>query len=367
MLIAGEASGDLLAAGAMEELKKHHPNATFIGIGGDKMIEQGLNSLFPMSELSLMGIAEVLPHIPKLLRRSQETTRYAQQQKPDLILTIDAPDFTLRTAKKIHKVLPHTPIIHYVSPSIWAWRRGRVHKMATFLTHVLALFPFEPQFYKNTSLTCTHVGHPVVRRLMPHTQKKTQDNITLAILPGSRTTECKSHWPTLTAIMAELRIEHPSIQFIIPIPNAHLKKDLFLPAQLQKHVTFLTGEERYTTLATCTAALTKSGTSNLELAVLGIPMVVFYKMNALTYAIAKHFIHIPYMSPVNWVLGKKAIPELRQDAFTPQNVLNILRPLLKNETAQSKQKDHLLRATQLLKGDKDPNKAVADILSSYLK
>lgn len=366
MIIAGEASGDILAADVMRELKLSHPNAEFMGVGGTKMTEERLNSIFPISELTLMGLTEVLPHIPKLMRRGRELTRIAEQEQPDILLTVDSPDFTLRVAKKIKRACPNIKAIHYVSPSVWAWRRGRVNKMAKFLDHVLTLFPFECDFYKHTTLACTHVGHPVVRRLRPYRANPPTENRKLAILPGSRPQECIRHWPTLLTIMQGLAIQDQNLSFVIPIPSLELLDHLPITDDIKQQTQFVTHDNRYEALATCTAALTKSGTSNLELAVLGIPMVVFYATGAITAFVAQKLLNVPYVSPVNWVLGQKSIPEFLQKEFTAENILKELRPLLMQATARNKQQEELQRASLRLQKDVNPAKAAATVILSYI-
>lgn len=361
MVIAGEASGDILAAGAMAELKASLDTPVeFIGVGGEQMAKQGLISAFPMKELSIMGIAEVLPHIPLILKRIKQMVELAKIEKPDLLLTIDSPDFCHRVAKRVKKETG-IPCVHYVSPSIWAWRRNRVFKMAKYLDHVLALFPFEPEFYKPSALKCSFVGHPVVARLAPYKVKEKED--TLLLMPGSRTREITSLLPVF--YKAALRLKEEGA--IKQIKCALATDDDFTLAKemapsLQKEDCII-GDARYAAMAISKLAFAASGTANLELAVLNTPMVVAYTTGKLTAFIARKIIKVPFISPTNWVLGKKVIPELLQEEFTEEAMLTSARQALSKNAAQIE----ALKIIETSLTTQNPNAEVARILSSYLK
>lgn len=365
MLIAGEASGDILAAEVMAALRKKHKNVKFIGVGGAHMAKQGLSSFFPMEELSLMGIAEVLPHLRHLFKRKDQLVKLAQKEQPDLLLTVDAPDFSLRVAKAI-KASTGVLCAHYVSPSIWAWRQGRAAKMAKFLDHVFLLFPFEEKYYTPTGLASTFVGHPVASRLGEY--KNTPPNTPrLALVPGSRATELTRLLPNMLAAFDILKKVSPSLQGVLPVANAEMAKLAKSLGANRKGITLLEGDKKYEALAKCHAALATSGTVNLELAMLNLPMVVVYKTSWLTFVLAKVLVNVPYISPVNWVAHKKIVPELLQTQATTENMVEEILPLLTPTKTRETQKKHLLKVKKLLTSQKNAGDIIAQKILSMIK
>ncbi|MBI1362890.1 MAG: lipid-A-disaccharide synthase [Proteobacteria bacterium] len=367
-IVAGEASGDLLGAGLMFALKAHLPEVTFVGVGGEAMTKAGLQSLFPMSDLSVMGIVEVLPRLPLILQHMRTVLDAAKRTQIDVLVTIDSPDFSFRVAKKIHKQLG-VPCIHYVSPHVWAWRKGRVRKMARFLDHVLALFPFEEDFYKNTPLACTFVGHPVVERLRhlaPSDAAKPLGTAPkVALLAGSRRSEITRLWADFAAAAVLVLKEHPGATFVVPLAPG-VTPDMF-PLNVPLPVQFVAGEGRYAALKSCDAALAASGTANLELAMLGVPMVVAYRLAALTYKLARPFVKVENFSPVNLVAGKRVVPELLQTEVTPQSLAALLLPLLENTDARQTQLFALAGVRDGLQvGALTPSQKAAEVVANIL-
>lgn len=369
MLIAGESSGDLLGAGLMQELKKIHPYATFVGVGGEKMQAEGLRSVFDMEELNVMGIVEVLPRIPKLLGRAKKLVHIMKTEQVDLLLTIDSPDFCLRVAKKAKKKLSMT-CIHYVSPSVWAWRRGRTFKMAKYLDHILVLFPFEVDIYNEAQLPCTFVGHPVAERLSYLSPKKLNylpGAPKLAILPGSRKGVISRMFPTMLETFRLAQKEMPDLKAVIPLVHAHHKEWLQEISNDLDDIEFVHNDQRFDALKTCCAAIATSGTSNLELAMIGLPTVVGYKMSPNSYKIISKLVKVPYISPVNWLLEDRALPEFIQDEATPENFIKELLPLLCDTKEREFLALKLLHARQkLLLKKKTPSRKAAEAVNSYL-
>lgn len=336
MILAGEVSGDKLGAALMADLKKAQPKIQFVGVGGELMEKEGLVSLFPMEELAVMGFVEVLPALPRLIKRLKELVTFAETEKIDLLLTIDAQDFSARLAKKI-KARLRVPCVHYVSPTVWAWRPGRVQKMAKYLDHVLALFPFEPKYYEGSKLACTFVGHPMAQE-MAHWSKTVPTApegdfaYPLALLPGSRSGEIARHLPTMVETCQMLEGDKP---VLVPVPHEQAAKqvgDILSCLKIDKtKFDVVTGEERYKALQNCRVALAASGTVNLELAFLGVPMVVMYRMAPLTYWLAKRLVSVPYISPVNWVAGKKVLVERIQEEAEVATLAADIRQLSNSE------------------------------------
>ena len=368
MVVCGEESGDRLAAAVVAQLKQTYPGLQLIGVGGAALAAQGLRSEFPLAELSVMGLMEVLWRLPKLLTRKAQLVQLAQHDQPDLLLTVDAPDFSLRVARAAKAKRPNLPCVHMVSPSVWAWRPERVHTMAKFLDHVLALLPFEPPYYANTNLPCTYVGHPVVQAVGAaralqglHTPPR------LAVLPGSRQTELPRLAPLLARTAQLLQEKIPGLEVMVPLGS------IFTPAQVQpfftavKNIAYVQGEGRLEALATCDAALAKCGTNNLELAVLGLPHVVTYQMHPWTYRWVKRQLQIAHVSPVNLVAGEAVVPELLQNAATPAALANALLPLLGPTPLRQAQQAGLAAVRQALQVvDYTPAQRAAQVIASYL-
>jgi lipid-A-disaccharide synthase len=368
MIVAGEASGDALGGALVAALKKQRPDITFVGVTGAYMRQEGVEELLPVSDLSVMGLAEVIPALPRLIGRLNSLVRQAEKRQISALITIDSYDFSFRLARRVKQKLD-IPCIHYVSPKVWAWRPGRARGMEGVFDHILALFPFEPSFYEQFSLPCTFVGHPVAERLAPYMPKLPlipPPQPALALLPGSRQSEIKRHWPLMQEVFMKLKQEIPALTAVVPIPaeRADLQEKIGpLPEGLQ----LVTGEGRFEALKACRAALAKCGTGNLELAMLGVPMIVGYKLSALTYAIARAIMpYPPYISPVNWVLNAKQVPEFVQQQFSVDGVLPPLRALLLNEEAWRQAAENLAACRKALITEGAATRAAAVVLK-YLK
>ena len=369
-VIAGEPSGDRLGADLMAGLRAETGGAvTFAGLGGGLMRGQGLHSLFPIDELSIMGLAEVLPRIPALRRRIRQTADAVADFAPDALVTIDSPDFCLRVARLARAAAPDLRTIHYVAPSVWAWRPGRAAKMAKVIDHVLALLPFEPPYMEAAGMTCDFVGHPVAAVPVPDDTAKTAirqrlgvapDVRLLTVLPGSRAGEVARHGPVFAEALTRLRHTHPDLATVIPTlpprrealetifgqgaqaPRIVLPSDLGPDAEAAKMCIFAASD----------AALAVSGTVSVELAAAGCPMVVAYKANALTTALAKRLVKVRYASLVNILLDRMSIPEFLAEAATPQALASAVAKLLDDPTARAAQRTDFDHALALLgRGD----------------
>lgn len=370
LITAGEPSGDLLGTDLMAALKKANPNIHFIGVGGQHMMAQGLLPLFPMADLSVMGFLEVIPALPRILYRIRQLCRYAVQHKPDAVVTIDAQEFSAQLGKCMHK--HGFRVIHYVSPTVWAWRPQRVNKMKAYLNHVLALYPFEPPFYAQASLPCTYVGHPVATRMAGYAPTKTTKRAELpilALLPGSRESEIRRHWPLFLQTYLRLRQLIPTLHAVLALPDDHALQlcRQVAPWPPEIPLTFALGDQRFDALQPCRAALAKSGTSNLELAMLGLPAVVAYQTSALTYAIAKHMVEVTHISPTNLVAGQVVYPEFIQSAATPENLARSLYPIITDETTHTRQRHQLGIVRKQLGTPQPPAEMAAQVILKAIK
>ena len=347
MLVVGEASGDTLGAALMIALKDAlGERIRFSGVGGPRMEAQGIHSVFPMTDIAVMGPREVIPRLPLILKRMRETTNHAIENRPDLIVIIDSPDFTHTVAKRIHKKAPEIPIVNYVSPSVWAWRRGRAKAMATYLRKVFALLPFEPAFFKaEAGLDCVYVGHPAIEKIAPPEEGVAfrerhglaPDAELLLMLPGSRTNDVKRLIGLMGETAALLANENPQLKVVIPVvPHVReIVEDEVANWQV-KPVLVHGEDDKRGAFAAANAALAASGTVSLELGLAGIPMVVAYKIDRIAAWAVSRMLKVPTVVLVNLVLDRPSVREFLQDACEPSALAGALSPLLRDTDIRRK-------------------------------
>jgi lipid-A-disaccharide synthase len=316
-VIAGEASGDALGAALLAGLKSLRPDLQVRGIGGPLMQAEGLHSLFPMEELSVMGLAEVLPKYAHLKRRSREAAADVLAAAPDALITIDSPDFVLRVARIVRAARPDLRTIHYVAPSVWAWRPGRAAKMAHMIDHVLALLPFEPPYMTAAGMTCDFVGHPVVsapRASAAEAQAFRADPggggpLVLA-LPGSRRGEVARLAPVIGGVLDRVRAVHPQVQVVLPTLRsvAAMVEDLTADWPVRPRI-IEAPEAKRAAFAAADVAIAASGTVSLELAANGVPMVIAYDMHPVTMWLMQRMASVDTVTLVNLVSDTRVVPE----------------------------------------------------------
>ncbi|TKW61512.1 MAG: lipid-A-disaccharide synthase [Blastochloris viridis] len=372
LIVAGEASGDRLGGALMAELKQIHPALRFIGVGGEHMYDQGLQPVFPMTDLAVMGLIEVIPAIPRILKRLSQLEALVKKEKPSLIITIDSQDFSSRLAKRVRILgIPH---IQYVAPKVWAWRQGRAHKLRELYTHLLTILPFEQGFFQNYGMKTNYVGHPAITMLEPYVKARSEgQKPVIALLPGSRGAELKRHWPIFLQTYRNLRQRQPNLSAVLALPNRKTLEacQAIAPWESADLILPVFGEERFHHLATATAALTKSGTNNLELALLGIPAIVTYRMNALTYLIARLLVKVPYISLPNLILHntsrRVAYPEYIQGAANTAKLTEVMTLLLTGTAARDAQIKALGSLKALMATPKPPPLMAAEVVGKYIK
>ncbi len=346
-VIAGEPSGDALGAALMSGLTSLVPDVTFEGVGGSGMQAQGLQSLFPMEELSVMGLIEVLPKYRQLKRRLAETVVAVTAAAPDALITIDSPDFCLRVARAARAANPHLKTIHYVAPTVWAWRPGRAAKMAPVIDHVLALFPFEPPYMTAAGMTCDFVGHPVVTEPIGSPEEAAAfrethmigpDQPLVLCLPGSRRGEVTRLLPRFAEALMILRDREPGLRVAIPTVRgvASLVRQM---AAIWPAVPLVLEEEadRRAAFAAADLALAASGTVSLDLAANRVPMVIGYDMNWLSRAIIGRMLKVSTVTLVNLVSETRAVPELLGPACRPGPLSKVMARILDSEEARAEQ------------------------------
>lgn len=340
-IIAGEPSGDALAARLMAALKEQTGNRVrFAGIGGERMEAQGLQSLFPMRELALMGIFEVLRHIPLILRRIRETVATVDQLHPDIVLTVDAPGFTLRVAKKLkgHGI----PLVHYVAPTVWAWKPERAHEIAQYLDRLLVVLPFEPPYFEAHGLACDFVGHPSVEDAdagdgdaFRRRHDIAQDAPLLCALPGSRNSEIRRLMPIYGETVNLLLQRFPALRVVIPAvgPVAEAVRTAALAWPLQPIIVAET-VEKHDAFAASTVALVKSGTTSIDVAIAGLPGVITQKLNAVSGWMILRALKIEHMSIINLLLKRRLQPEYMQTQCQPAILAEALTKLLNDSSTR---------------------------------
>ncbi|WP_323802497.1 lipid-A-disaccharide synthase [Sulfitobacter litoralis] len=379
-IIAGEPSGDRLGGALMAGLKSLRPDITFEGIGGTDMAAEGLTSRFDMSELSVMGIAEILPKYRSLMARINETAQAVVDAKPDVMITIDSPDFSLRVAKRVKAVSTiHT--VHYVAPTVWAWRPGRAKKMAQFIDHVLALFPFEPPLMAAEGMACDFVGHPVVgEKIASHREAaafrqahEIGDAPLLLVLPGSRRSEVARLSGVFGEAVAGFANTHPDARVVIPAAGpvaeaviAQTKDWAVRPIVLDPRVGTRAGSAamKRAAFAAADVALAASGTVSLELAAASLPMVIAYRMNWLSFRLIKAMALIDTVTLVNLVSDTRVVPEFLGPDCTPQKIAGGLEHIFAHP---EEQKDAMaLTMERLGKGGDAPGLRAARAVLSRL-
>ncbi|HAT1793796.1 TPA: lipid-A-disaccharide synthase [Legionella pneumophila] len=335
-MIAGEMSGDLLGAGVIRELKKHLKNVEFIGVGGPQMLEEGFQSLANMSELSVMGISDVLRRYPQLYFIRERLLKEWTINPPDVFIGIDYPDFNLSVETRLKR--QNVKTVHLVSPKVWAWRQKRVYLIKKAVDLVLTLFPFEESFYQQYDVPAQFVGHPLAdlieinpnnASLRKKYNYKPDDSI-LAVLPGSRIGEIKYMGPLFLEVMQRIAVEMPHVHFIVPIACQELYPVFFKQFQARYNhlkIQIIQGNAREA-MAISDVVLTKSGTATLEAMLLKRPMVVAFKWSKFTHAIIAPQVKIPYVALPNLLANKKLVPEFVQEKATAnsitESVLNLL-------------------------------------------
>jgi lipid-A-disaccharide synthase len=378
-VVSGEASGDNLAGSLMQALKaKTGGRVRFAGVGGPQSERQGLQSLFPMRELSVMGLAEVLPHLPRLIKRLNQTVAAARLLEPDAIVTVDSPGFCLRLAHHLRG--SGIPIIHYVAPQLWAWRPGRARKLSKRLDHIMALLPFEVSFFAKYGIPCTYVGHPAIESGVERGDGEgfrarhglPQDVTLLCVVPGSRAGEVRRMLPVFGQALLLLKKSHPDVRAVLPVVPSTAEVVKSMTQNWPLDVIFADIAERHDAFAACNAAMAKSGTVTLELALAGVPMVVAYRVSATTAFIVRRMgVSVEHASLVNLLAGRQVVPEFLQEECTASGLAAAMDELLSSREARAEQAQGFHDVARVL-GERTPPpseraaKVVLDIVQARM-
>jgi lipid-A-disaccharide synthase len=377
VLIATEESGDRLGANLMKVLRQRLGDGVrFEGVGGRSMAREGLTSWFPIEELSIIGLAAVVRQLPKILRLIKQTAAAVTEAAPDILVIIDSPDFTHRVAKRVRASDPKIPIVDYVSPSVWAWRPGRARAMRTYVDHVLALLPFEPEAYQRLrGPPCSYVGHPLTEQLaslrpsIEERQRRETAPPVLLVLPGSRRSEIRHHMAVFGQTLARLNHEGVAFELILPtMPHLQAAVAEALKTWPVQPQVVIGEQEKRAAFRIAHAALAKSGTVTLELAISGVPMVTAYRTGAVEAWILLRVINVSSVILANLVVGENVVPEFLQQDCTPEKLAQALRELLGESAARRKQLEAFSKIDQIMStGNQPPSTRAADIVLATMR
>jgi len=356
-LVAGEESGDRLGAALIAAIRRRNPDARFSGVGGMQMTALGVTSLFPLGELAIIGFVQIIMGLPKIVRRIRDTADAVVAAKPDVLVIIDSPEFTHRVARRVRARAPQIPIIDYVCPSVWAWRSGRARAMKRYIDRVLALLPFEPKVMRELDgPPCIYVGHPLIEQLndlrpsAEEARRRRSDPPLLLVLPGSRGGEIRRMENVFGAAVALTAARASALEVVVPaVPWLANDVRAAVAAWRVPARVVVDADEKHAAYRTARAALVKSGTSTLELALAGVPMVTAYKVPLIEEAVARTLIKIDTIILANLVLGtERPVPEFIQSACTAEALATALVPLLTDTPERRQQIEAFGRLDEIM-------------------
>ena len=376
-LIAGEPSGDLLGSRLMRAMRKKDKKVEFFGVGGDTMEAEGLKSLYDISDLAVMGLTEVIPSIPKILRHIKETIADIQKVKPDVVITIDSWSFSSRIHKALRKLKLNIPQVHYVAPQVWAWKKKRARTMYKYIDCLLTLFPYEPKYFTPYKLDARFVGHPVIE-----SEAITADGLAfrkkfnipenkkiITILPGSRKNEVERLLPVFMEAAQDLYAADKDFYFVLPTVKTVASmvknglKNFDVPVLVVENQ-----QDRYGAFRASAAAIAASGTVALELAICDVPHIIAYKVAPLTAFLAKKFLHIQFVNLSNILLGREIIPELLQERCVKGNIRSYILELLRQGDLYHRQMDGFVKVRKILgQGEQTPSQNACDVILDLVK
>jgi len=370
LIIAGENSGDRYGAELVKEVKKKYPQMDFFGIGGSQMEHEGVQLLFSVQDLSLVGFVEVLSHIPRIKKIFNSITNEVKKRKPSAAVLIDSPDFNLRLAKKMKTL--SIPVLYYISPTVWVWRKWRLRKIRKFVKKMMLIFPFEEEIYRSQNIPAVYVGHPLVNNVEVSLPREdffrkhgiNPEKTIVCVLPGSRSTEIRYHMPVLIKAMENINKKY-NVQFILNLAK-NLDEDLVIKhiPQSMNNIMALS-EDMYAAMAYSDIALSSCGTVNLELALLETPFIAFYRLSSITYNLGIHLMKLKNYSIVNILADAEFVPELIQKNFTPENIFKETQIILESQDKREKM-IHEFKKIKSLLGDKSASQNVAIELAKLL-
>lgn len=334
-IITGEASGDLHASHVLQALRKRDPDLESFGVGGDRLARQNMELLYHVRDLAIVGLFNVLRHVPMYRRVMSSIEAEVERRKPDAVVLVDFPDFNLRLAKRLGRL--NVPILYYISPQVWAWRKRRVREIAKNVDHMMVIFPFEEEFYRLEGVPVSFVGHPLGEQLSEHVpaspRQAPSGRLTIALLPGSRSMEIESLLPAMLDAVELIGRDQQTDVVLIQASTISDERIRAAAGDRFDSLTVVT-DEGASAIGRCDLALASSGTATLEAAILGVPMVVMYRLSPLTYALARRLVRLDHFSLVNIVAGREVVPELLQNEVNPAAIAREVRKILVPATYQ---------------------------------
>jgi lipid-A-disaccharide synthase len=376
LVSAGEASGDRYAAGLVERLRQRLPETEFFGCAGGEMRRAGVRAVVDAADLAVVGLVEVLGHIPRVYREYRKLWRAAQQERPELTILTDSPDFHLRLARRLKRL--GIPIVYLVAPQVWAWRQGRIPSMRRTLDRLLCIFPFEEEYFRRHGIPAIYIGHPLSRMVRPSLTRQEffgkhhlpADRPLLALLPGSRLGEARRHLPHLLDAVDGIQRSQP-VSFALGLPasgfwRADVRDSQLFRERLGRWSIQVIEGETWDLLAHADLALAASGTVTIEAALLGTPMVTFYRVAGLSWAVGKPWVRVPFFSMVNLVAGRAVVPELMQNEMKGERLAAEALRLLGDRAARDEMRRDLMEVAARLSGPQDPLDRAASIVMEVL-
>ena len=347
LIVAGENSGERYGAALVREFRKLHPGTAFFGVGGGRMAAEGVEILFPMAHLAVMGIFEILSQVPRIRSIFRHLVREAAIRRPVAAVLIDSPDFNLRLAKKLRKA--GVPVLYYVSPTVWAWRRGRLKAVRKYVSRMMLIFPFEEAIYRSAGIPAAYIGHPLLERVRAEFGRDEffakygfdPAKRLVVLLPGSRRGEIRYHAPVLAETVDRLR-GSSDLQFALVLAESLGRDELKSSWPGPMEGLTVLDRDGYEAMAAADIVLSSCGTATLEAALLGAPVVTFYRISPLTYRVGRRFVRISHFSIVNILAGRPVVPELIQGEFTAENLAREALRVLGSESVRREMKDAFL-------------------------
>jgi lipid-A-disaccharide synthase len=373
LISAGEASGDLYAAALVEALRRRRPDIEFFGCAGPRMQAAGVRPVVDAQRLAVVGLVEVLTHIPRIYGEYRRLLKAAENERPEVAILTDSPDFHLRVARRLKKL--GIPVFYLVAPQVWAWRKSRLPLIRRVIHRLLCIFPFEPDFFARHGIAATYIGHPLTRLVNPSASRAElrrrfeipEDTPLVALLPGSRAGEAARHLPILLETVEHLQAAAKrQPRFILAVPPGTVPLGSNFRERISAASIQLLEGKTWDVLACADVALAASGTVTIEACLLGTPMVTFYRVNHLSWWMGKALVRVPFYSMVNLVGGKRIVPELIQDQLTPEALAHEALELLENKYKREAMQRDLAEVAQKLSSPEDPMGLAASLLEKRL-
>lgn len=373
MISAGEASGDLYAAALVAALRRHRPDLRFFGCAGPRMQSAGVRPVVDAHSLAVVGLVEVVTHIPRIYGEYRKLLAAARSERPDVAILTDSPDFHLRVARRLKKL--GIPVVYLVAPQVWAWRKGRLSSMRRTIDRLLCIFPFEPEFFARHRIEAKYIGHPLTRLVQPSATRAElrrrldipEGTPLVALLPGSRAGEAARHLPVLLETVERLRATARNApRFILAVPSGTIPPGSNFRERISSASIQLIEGKTWDVVVCADIALAASGTVTIEACLLGTPMVTFYRVNNLSWWMGKAMVRVPFYSMVNLVAGKKIVAELIQDQMTVENLAREVLALIENDDRREGMRRDLAEVAQKLSGSEDPMEVAASVVDKYI-